>query len=366
MRSPIRYVMSFGCATAIVFAGVAAAPAAEGSASPAVDVVPTPWRVVYQTRSGLPSLQGVAAISATNAWAVGNRRSGPFVVHWNGRSWQASGIPHPAGFVAQSIQARVAGGVWVLGYVSSTAQSVAIERNGGVWRVVRLPADAGTTGMIFGPADMWLTANTIFCSGNPSQCTTTILHWNGTAWTRFVVPTMVADMEGTSDSDLWLIGTDSNHQVGDQEFGKLVAFRWKGTSWRWVPMPHPEISGTPTFTVGSAKNVWISAWSAKTDQQGQQPTLGVHWNGVRWTILTAPDTALASGPIAIDGRGGAWFTPNARWNGRMWLEEAGLWLPSWANPFSFVSMARIPGTTIVLTAVDAQGGTLIGASQRLP
>jgi len=29
-------------------------------------------------------------------------------------------------------------------------------------------------------------------------------------------------------------------------------------------------------------------------------------------------------------------------------------------------MARIPGTTIVLTAVDAQGGTLIGASQRLP
>ena len=368
MRSSTRFLMSFGAASVIGFtlAAPTSAAAAGGSAGPAAVVVSTPWRVVYATRSGAPLLQDVAAVSTNNVWAVGDRGSGPFVVHWDGRQWHTSGIPHPAGFDAQSIQASSAGRVWVLGFLPNSNQAAAIEWNGSTWHVVRLPTDAGTTGMIFGPADMWLTGNTIFCNFSGSKCTTTVLHWNGKIWNRFTVHTMVADIEGTSDGDLWIVGTDNNHQVGNQQVGELVAFRWSGKSWQWVRMPHPEISTPPALTVDSRTNAWVSASRAKTDPQGQQPTLGVHWDGRRWTVLTAPDEAFASGPIATDGRGGAWFTPNARWNGRTWLEEVGLWLPAWANPFSFFSMARIPGTTIVLVTVTSPGGTLIGASQRLP
>jgi len=367
VRSTVRIMVSLGVACGIGLASAASASAAETPARSATVVQSTPWRAVYAARLGSPSLRAVSAISATNAWAVGNSRSGPFIVHWNGQAWHSAVIPHPAGFVAQSIQARPTGGVWVLGYVSTTTFSAfAIEWNGSTWHLVRLPADASDAGVIFGPADMWLLGETIFCNGTGTVCTTTVLHWNGQVWTRSTAPTLTADIEGTSDKDMWLIGTNNTHQVGDQEFGQLVGFRWNGRSWVSVTMPHPEISGTPTFTVDSPSNVWMSAVSAKTDSQGQQPTLGVHWNGTLWTVLTAPDVALAAGPIATDGGAGAWFTPNAHWTGRTWIVEAGLWLPSWANPFSFVGMARIPGTTIVLVVVDSQGGTLVGTSQRLP
>src|SRR5262249_43618909 len=147
------------------------------------------------------------------------------------------------------------------------------------------------------------------------------------------------------------------------EFGALVAYRWSGTSWRPVPMPHPQILIRSSINPASPNDVWISAFSAASGE----PALAVHWNGQRWTVLTAPAILDISATEAVtDGRGGAWFTPAARWNNGTWHDYVGLWLPSWANPYAYVGMSRIPGTTVALVAIVSQGGTLIGASQRLP
>jgi hypothetical protein len=92
----------------------------------------------------------------------------------------------------------------------------------------------------------------------------------------------------------------------------------------------------------------------------------MHWDGRRWTVLIAPaELGITVAKAVTDGRG-AWFTPDARWNRRTWYEYAGVWLPNWANPNAYIGMSRIPGTTVALVAVVSQGGTLIGASRRLP
>jgi len=192
-----------------------------------------------------------------------------------------------------------------------------------------------------------------------------VLHFNGSAWKSTSVPTTIAAIGGTSDRNLWLIGQKNMHQVGNQEFSELVGFRWSGRAWRPVDMPHPEIAVTPGLTVASPRNVWIDTMRAKPRPNGEQPTIGVHWNGQRWTVLTVPDSLASPGVTATDGGQGLWFQPELHWTGSQWIEEAGRWLPSWANPFSYVSISHVPGTRKVVVAVESQGGTIIGANQPL-
>jgi hypothetical protein len=370
MTLKVRCAAAFG---AISFAaiglfaavGLMAAPAAgadvaAAATTAAVPVQATPWRVVYKTRTGQPSFRDIVALSSRSIWAVGDRRTGPFVARWNGLSWKTAAIPHPAGFNPQFIRAPAPTDVWVLGY-EPDGRAAAVHWDGAAWHTVTLPADASAVGAVLSPSDIWLAGSSVCVS---TGCVTTLLHWDGSAWTRSSVHTAVADIRGTSDRDLWLIGRNNIRQAGSQEHSELVGFRWNGTSWRWVSMTHPEITGGPSLVVASPNNVWIGAARARPRLGGEQPMLGVHWNGVRWTVLTAPGN-LGSGLIATDGNGGLWFGPDLHWTGRGWIEEAGVWLPSWANPFGYVSMSHVPGTRTDVVAVVSPGGTLIGANQRL-
>src|SRR5215467_5259956 len=197
-------------ATAAIVGLLAAPPAGARTASQAgvhgtapVIVRPTPWRVVYTNRTGRPSLRGIAAVNSHAIWAVGDRPSGPFAAHWNGRRWKTSSIPHPRGFNPQFISAPSDSDVWVFGVLPSGHTS-AVQWDGSSWHTVTLPADASDLGVVFSPSDIWLVSDQSACSA--SGCVITILHWNGSHWTRSSVRTgSVAAIGGTSDGDLWLI-----------------------------------------------------------------------------------------------------------------------------------------------------------------
>jgi len=349
-----------GASTGMPATAGAAAPTM-ARATPPVIVRPTPWRVVYTTRTDQPILRAVAALSRSNIWAIGDRRTGPFAAHWNGRRWTTATIPHAAGFTPQFMSAPSASDVWVLGYLRDGAPS-ALQWDGVSWHSVALPADGSNLGVVFSRSDIWLAGNQ---SCTPAGCTATVLHFNGSVWKSTSVPTTIADIGGTSDGNLWLIGQNNMHRVGDQEFSELVGFRWSGSAWRAVSMPHPEIAATPGLTVGSTRNVWIEALRAKPRPNGEQPTIGVHWDGQRWTTLTVPDNLASPGVTAIDGGQGLWFQPELHWTGSEWIEEVGQWLPSWANPFAYVSMSHVPGTRAVVVVVQSPRGSLIGANQPL-
>jgi hypothetical protein len=101
--------------------------------------------------SSVPSLGGgagfstylydVAAVSATDAWAVGETPGvGAFVERWNGTAWSAA--PAPMLSSAVSVVARSANDVWLAGFDPSGAPAVA-HWTGSGWSVTPVSVTGG-------------------------------------------------------------------------------------------------------------------------------------------------------------------------------------------------------------------------------
>jgi len=95
MRLPLRGVTLVAAVAAGMAAGAApalAATAAPAAPAAAADHAPAWKQVAVPAILGVdPQLSQVAAVSATNAWAVGSSlQSGitqPVVLHWDGTAW---------------------------------------------------------------------------------------------------------------------------------------------------------------------------------------------------------------------------------------------------------------------------------------
>jgi len=101
----------------------------------------TAWSQLPSPNSGSTFLYDVAAVSATDAWAVGSSSStGAFVARWNGSTWHTA--PSPPLASLQSVTARSANDVWVAGGTASGAPAVA-HWTGGGWSVTPVPVSGG-------------------------------------------------------------------------------------------------------------------------------------------------------------------------------------------------------------------------------
>src|SRR6516165_8662248 len=118
-------------AVPLLLAGVAAgiAPAAPAVAA-AAKSVGTPTFVHDQ-------LNGVAATSASDAWAVGcthcfTSKGKALIEHWNGAAWKQVPSPGPAGSVLSGVAATSASNAWAVGsYTAGTSgKSLILRWNG--------------------------------------------------------------------------------------------------------------------------------------------------------------------------------------------------------------------------------------------
>jgi hypothetical protein len=155
------------------------------------------WAVVPSPAPGLQNnhLDGVTAITATDVWAVGDfqNASGVFQTlteHWDGTAWSIVASPSGAGPEAGllGVAAVSTSDVWAVG---DTGSGTLIERwNGTSWAVVPSPTPAGT---LFTPlaGTAVVSANDIWAVGQSQNGTTgipqtLIEQWNGTSWS--IVP----------------------------------------------------------------------------------------------------------------------------------------------------------------------------------
>jgi hypothetical protein len=77
----------------------------------------TSWSVVSSPNpnpQGNNSLVAVAAVSASDVWAVGHQLQGPFTEHWNGMSWKILATPGGVSFLA-GMAASTGGNVLAVG-----------------------------------------------------------------------------------------------------------------------------------------------------------------------------------------------------------------------------------------------------------
>lgn len=294
------------------------------------------WAYVNSPNPGARDniLQGVAADSPSDAWAVGSQMSAtgvsqPLVEHWNGSAWSVATIPG-----AGSLGGRLTGiaaiaptDVWAVGsYVtissgqgpSSPEQPLALHWNGAQWQSVPVPSPA-TGSFEYLSAVAAVSSRDVWAAGSDSAANTSLIeHWNGTAWKIVAAPTAVnggalTGLAAIASGDVWAVGTGSGtlRQGGCGVVAGAVIEHWDGTRWSDVAAPTITSSGgtqgqAPPFSLAgvaaaSAHNVWavgsISAYMS--DQSGAYSPVILHWDGTSWTQAQAPTALTAEGLVGV-------------------------------------------------------------------
>jgi hypothetical protein len=331
--------MLFALAVPLLLAGVIAgvAPAAAGAARgrPAASLA----------ISG--DLQGVAAASASDVWAVGSAGTGALIVHWNGRAWKRVPSPSPAGSALTGVAVTSARNAWAVG------GKLILHWNGTAWKRVPSPGGGLTGVAAVSAADAWAVGGKL------------ILHWNGKAWKRVRFPapgagTLLNAVAATSGSNAWAVG-----EVARSDFRSAsVILHWNGKTWRHVPSPRPPFGKFGNALMGVAATSAANAWAVGcTDgcPVGGSPVIE-RWRGTSWKQVAAPTKPFAlyrltgvattsatsawavggSGPVTAEG------AETVRWNGRNWT----------------LRHARSGAVLIGVTAISAKDAWAVGGTAR--
>ena len=219
----------------------------------------TKWSTVASPNPSCPSglnLDAAAATSSTNAWAVGDcdteTASQTLVLHWNGTKWTRVASPSPScpggGVDLNGVAALSSTAAWAVGDcdTSSGVQTVILQWNGTAWKRVASPDPGGSRGSALSAvaasssANAWAVGD--YGIGTLTATQTLVLHWNGTAWSQVASPDpgasgsqnnllAVADL---SASQAWAVGDYQQVAAGS---AYTLTEHWNGVAWKYVASP---------------------------------------------------------------------------------------------------------------------------------
>jgi hypothetical protein len=245
------------------------------------------------------SLYGVAAISASKAWAVGNYRAPDghlrtLIEAWNGTAWRQVASPDPGGAGRDdrltAVSASSAGDAWAVGYYSDARLArrvLVLHWDGTSWRQVSAIQSLGRSrgAMLFGvtaisASDVWAVGYLI----KPGPYAL-VLHWNGQAWTRSVRLnaggglSILSSVAASSTSNVWAVG---HSQSRSGQTASLI-LHWNGSSWARLANPVPD-AGDSARLIGVATSSIGNAWAVGeySTPNGYAQGLFLHWDGRSW------------------------------------------------------------------------------------
>jgi hypothetical protein len=222
----------------------------------------TSWTEVPIPNAGSShnSLEGVAALSSTSAWAVGTYNFGSgasqhsLILHWNGSHWTKKSSPNPGG----------SGRTQLLGVAATSSK------------------------------DVWAVG---FYQHNGSRDRTLVLHWNGTSWTHMSSPNpgttnnTLRGVAAISSHNAWAVGY---HYTDTGGFSTLI-LHWDGVSWKRVTSPSPGDSTFYNILDGVAGVSSTNVWAVGAHNEGTAyTTLVLHWNGASWKRVSSPNPGNAA------------------------------------------------------------------------
>ena len=275
------------------------------------------------------SLLGVTALSRANAWTVGIFSTGTgaraLIGHWNGIRWKI--VPSPnagsGGIFLTAVAARTATDVWAVGQRQRTPDSfrkTLIEHwNGTRWKVVRSRNPGKTSNILFGVAVVSARRAWAVGQDSDSDGKTLAERWNGTRWR--VVPTRnhgdgaryLRSVAAPSLRRAFAVG--SYHQRHGARTHDL-AERWIRSRWLRSDTPNPgrNFNALQGVAARSATRVWAVGTTRPSPLQ-RFSTLAERWNGTRWRVARTPSPGSGddglSGIAEIPHRGGFWAVGNA-------------------------------------------------------
>jgi hypothetical protein len=323
---------------------------ASGVAAIVLPLTPLPSASPSAAPAGY-SLNAVAARTATDAWAVGDRSEildgaqhgaalHSLVMHWEGAIWRE--VPTPDIGPLTAVSVAPAGQVWAIG--SSTSD--VLHFDGATWSVVPTNAPDGSrlNGLAaVGPSDVWIVGS------RPGGAL--IERWNGLAWQTIEAPgtagvnASLAAVSGSSATNVWAVGSDGN--------GALV-YTWDGTRWS-----QPPALGEGRLGETGSIALWAVAAISPTKVWVADDNLWL-WDGVRWQQsggAYAGDSGQLSAVSANDIWLAAATAGAARFDGTVW------------RSIGAVETGVTAGATVVVRSVDAVSLTdvwVAGSIQQTP
>jgi len=248
-------------------------------------------------------LDGVAAVSSGDVWAVGSTRARGYdralIEHWNGRAWQV--VPAPDAGAGHTplfgVAASAANDVWAVGHANATG--TLIEHWDGIsWKRVPSPSESRADALFavaaVSPSDAWAVGTNAFQEGG--RLYSLIEHWDGKGWTIEQSPAGEFSLTGiaaTSPTDAWAVG-------GDAQTHRALIERWDGTKWRIVPSANlgQGSSFLAAIDAVSPSDVWAVGHATRDTDRA----LVEHWNGSRWKLLPSLQAGAGSGLAGVAAR----------------------------------------------------------------
>jgi hypothetical protein len=215
----------------------------------------TTWSVVPVPVPTVPSgtgfanavLSSISAVSPTDIWAVGTTTAiqGTSVVkftlaeHYNGTAWsivKTVNTTEPTGLT--DVTAISANNAWAVGNgfnnvhdtSASAANKAVIEHwNGTSWSMVAAPSGLISIAAISAASatDIWAVGGRLDTSGTNPVVVTVGLHWNGTAWSVVASPTgsdpstSVSGLSALPSGEVWAAGI--SNPPGTDNFNTFTA-----------------------------------------------------------------------------------------------------------------------------------------------
>jgi len=293
----------------------------------------TAWSKVKSPNPGLYSneLSGVSAVSGSNAWAVGSYYDAntgaaykTLILHWNGTAWSKVKSPSPSSAFneLQGVSAVSGSNAWAVGrydgYPARAYATLILHWNGTAWTHVKSPNPSpdpfsSNANWLFGVSarsgsDAWAVGD----YDNNAIANSLVLHWNGTAWSQVKSPNLpnnnftLNGVSARSGSDAWVAG---DYGVNGSAFWDTLVLHWNGTAWSQISSPNPvPLMGENTLNGVSAVS-GSGAWAVGDYQNSSvdltHRTLILHWNGTAWKQISSPNPSstdnFLNGVSAVSG-----------------------------------------------------------------
>ncbi|HVV74926.1 MAG TPA: hypothetical protein VHC43_02745 [Mycobacteriales bacterium] len=160
----------------------------------------------------------------------------------------------------------------------------------------------------------------------------TILHWNGTDWSRIALPkargVQLTSVSASAPDNVWVVGQRYGVRLPANSVGShTLAYRFDGHRWSIVPTPNPDYAANSLTAVMSISDTYtLVAGFAGEDGYTLQ------WDGATWrqASLPAPEHHLhvivvglgmaGTQPWAVGATGGPGFGNPVylKWTGALW------------------------------------------------
>lgn len=327
------------------------------------------WRIVPNMAPG--PLNGVVALSANEAWAVGNtstkgrpggspaRTGRTLVERWDGTRWAQVPSPNagPGENVLYAVDAISSDDIWAVGnwHQSSTAQVGSVAQigmsakpllmhwNGDAWRIMPGPDAAEFSTLydveVVDASDVWAVGYEVTGSSGVQALA---LHWDGSEWTDVPTPelgegaSILSGIAALAPDDIWAVGTNGRTPYAVSPKGifdlgtTTLTLHWNGKEWTHVPSLNvPDTGNTLADVAALAPNDVWAVGSTYSGEGGEHITL--HWDGKQWALVYNPkgiahySTNLAAlAPLStsdIWGVGSANGIPYLlHWDGARWAD----------------------------------------------